>query len=103
MSSFLHKAYMICSNSYTIYCSCSFKNFNQTYKSTLQINIMEKRLLGIILSLLGVFGLIYAGFSFMNGGTDTRNIKLIIFTGILGAVFFIAGISLVRNTNDKAT
>ena len=49
------------------------------------------------------FGLIYAGFSFMNGGTDTRNIKLIIFTGILGAVFFIAGISLVRNTNDKAT
>lgn len=64
---------------------------------------MEKRLLGIILSLLGVAGLIYAGVSFMNGGESTRNIKTIIFTGILGAVFFYAGISLIKNTKDKAT
>ncbi len=64
---------------------------------------MEKRILGIILSLLGVVGLLYAGISFMNGGTGTRNIKAIIFTGILGAIFFSAGISLVRNTKDKAT
>ena len=64
---------------------------------------MEKRVLGIVLSLLGVAGLIYAGFSFMNGGEGTRNIKTIIFTGILGAVFFYAGISLIKNTKDKAT
>lgn len=64
---------------------------------------MEKRILGIILSLLGVVGLIYAGISFLSGGTDTKNIKLIIFTGILGAIFFFAGIGLVRNTKDKAT
>ena len=64
---------------------------------------MEKRVLGIILSLLGVGGLIYAGVSFMNGGTGDRNIKAIIFTGIIGAIFFFAGISLVRNTKDKAT
>ncbi len=64
---------------------------------------MEKRLLGIILTFLGVIGLIYAGISFMNGGADTKNIKTIIFTGILGAIFFSAGISLVRNTKDKAT
>lgn len=64
---------------------------------------MEKRLLGIILSLLGVAGLIYAGISFMNGGEGTRNVKTIIFTGILGAVFFYAGISLIKNTKDKAT
>jgi len=64
---------------------------------------MEKRVLGIILSLLGVAGLIYAGISFMKGGTGTGNIKTIILFGILGAVFFFAGISLVRNTNDKAT
>ena len=64
---------------------------------------MEKRLLGIILSLLGVTGLIYAGISFMDGGTGTRNIKVIILFGILGAIFFFAGISLVRNTKDKAT
>lgn len=64
---------------------------------------MEKRILGIILSLLGVAGLIYAGFSFINGGTDTRNIKTIIFTSIVGAIFFFAGIGLIKNTKDKAT
>lgn len=64
---------------------------------------MEKRVLGMILSLLGVIGLIYAGVSFLNGGDGTRNIKLIIFSGILGVIFFIAGIGLVKNTNDKAT
>lgn len=63
---------------------------------------MEKRVLGIILSLLGVAGLIYAGVQFMNGGDGTRNIKAIIFTGILGAVFFFSGIGLIKNTNDKA-
>jgi hypothetical protein len=64
---------------------------------------MEKRVLGIILSLLGVAGLIYAGISFLNGGEDTRNIKLIIFAGVLGAIFFFAGVGLVSNTNDKAS
>jgi hypothetical protein len=64
---------------------------------------MEKRVLGIILSLLGVAGLIYAGISFLNGGEGKRNIKLIIFAGVLGAIFFFAGIGLVRNTNDKAS
>jgi len=64
---------------------------------------MEKRVLGIILSILGIAGLIYAGVVFMNGGTGVKNIKSIIFTGVLGAIFFSAGISLVRNTKDKAT
>lgn len=64
---------------------------------------MEKRILGIILSLLGVVGLIYAGISFMNGGEGVRNIKTIIFSGILGAIFFFSGIKLITNTNDKAT
>lgn len=64
---------------------------------------MEKRVIGIILTLLGVIGLIYAGFSFMNGGSDTKNIKAIIFSGLLGAVFFSAGIGLIKNTNDKAS
>ena len=64
---------------------------------------MEKRVLGIILSLLGVIGLIYAGINFLTGGTDQKNIKAIIFSGVLGAIFFYAGISLVRNTKDKAT
>lgn len=64
---------------------------------------MEKRILGIILSLLGVAGLIYAGISFMNGGEGVRNIKTIIFSGVLGGVFFFAGIKLITNTSDKPT
>lgn len=64
---------------------------------------MEKRILGIILSLLGVAGLIYAGIQFMNGGTGERNIKGILFAGVLGGIFFFAGIGLIRTTKDKAT
>lgn len=64
---------------------------------------MEKRVLGIILTLLGVIGLIYAGVSFMSGGNGTRNIKTIIFAGGLGVIFFFAGVGLVRNTKDKPT
>jgi hypothetical protein len=64
---------------------------------------MEKRVLGIILSLLGVIGLILAAVNFMNGGSGTKNIKEILIYGILGAIFFFAGIGLVRSTKDKAT
>jgi hypothetical protein len=64
---------------------------------------MEKRILGIFLSLLGVIGLIYAGITFATGGTGTKNIKAIIFSGIIGAIFFFAGISLIKNTKDKET
>ena len=63
---------------------------------------MEKRLLGIILSFLGIAGLIYAGISFMNGGSGEHNVKAIIFAGVVGAIFFFAGIRLISNTNDKA-
>jgi uncharacterized membrane protein len=64
---------------------------------------MEKRVLGIILSILGVIGLIYAGINFLNGGADQKNVKEIIFSGVLGVIFFFAGIGLVRNTKDKPT
>ena len=64
---------------------------------------MEKRVLGIILSLLGVVGIVYAAISFINGGNGVTNIKMITAFGIVGAIFFFAGIGLVRNTNDKAS
>lgn len=63
---------------------------------------MEKRVIGIILTLLGVVGLIMAAVNFMGGG-DTKNIKEIIIYGILGAIFFFAGIGLVRSTKDRPT
>lgn len=64
---------------------------------------MEKRILGIILSLLGVVGLILAGVNFMGNNSGNEHIKTIVLYGVLGAIFFFAGIGLVRSTKDKAT
>jgi predicted Na+-dependent transporter len=64
---------------------------------------MEKRILGILLTVLGIAGLIAAAYFFMNGGTGTRSIKSIVIYGLLGVIFFMSGISLIRNTQDKAT
>ncbi|MGZ8503426.1 MAG: hypothetical protein ACXWV2_07370 [Chitinophagaceae bacterium] len=58
--------------------------------------------MGIILSILGIVGLILAGFNFMNG-SGSRNIKEIVIYGVLGAIFFFAGIGLIRTTRDRAT
>jgi hypothetical protein len=63
---------------------------------------MEKRIMGILLSVLGIVGLIMAGINFMNG-SGTRDIKQIVIYGVLGAIFFFSGISLIRTTRDKAT
>lgn len=62
---------------------------------------MEKRILGIIFSLLGATGLILSAVNFMNGGEGTRNVKSIIIFAILGAIFFFAGVNLIRGTKDK--
>lgn len=67
------------------------------------INYMEKRILGIILSFLGIAGLILGAIEFLNGGSSTRNVKEVIIYAILGAIFFFAGVSLVRNTKDRPT
>ena len=64
---------------------------------------MEKRILGIALSVLGIIGLIYAGITFVNNASGGRNVKVIIFAATLGAIFFFAGIGLIRNTHDKAS
>ncbi len=64
---------------------------------------MEKRVIGFILTLLGIIGLVTAGFYFMRGGDTNTAIKSIVMFGILGLVFFFAGVGLVRGTKDKAT
>jgi hypothetical protein len=64
---------------------------------------MEKRTLGIVLALLGILGLVLAGVNFLKGGGNTYNVKQIVTFGVLGAVFFFAGIRLIQNTRDKAT
>jgi len=64
---------------------------------------MEKRTFGIILILLGITGLILAGVNFLKGSSNTYNVKQIVTFGILGAIFFFAGMKLIQNTSDKAT
>ncbi|HXB06734.1 MAG TPA: hypothetical protein VNW04_06455 [Puia sp.] len=64
---------------------------------------MEKRILGVILSIIGVIGLILAAVRFANGGSGGQSIRMILIYSILGAIFFFSGIGLVRNTRDKAT
>lgn len=60
-----------------------------------------ERLLGIILSILGITGLILAVFNFMKVGRDTISILEISLYGVLGAIFFFGGISLVRDKRDR--
>ena len=62
---------------------------------------MEKRILGVVLSVLGVIGLILAAVRFATG--RSTGVRLTIIFLVLGAIFFFSGIGLVKNTNDKAT
>lgn len=61
---------------------------------------MEKRIFGIILTILGIIGLIMTAMTFVETTGGTRNVKMITVYGILGAIFFFAGIGLIRNTKD---
>ena len=61
-----------------------------------------KRIFGAILTILGIIGLIYAAVLFVNSSGTTQNVKMLATYGILGLVFFISGINLVRTTKDEA-
>jgi hypothetical protein len=61
-----------------------------------------KRIFGALLTVLGTGGLIYAAVVFVNNSGGTRDTKTLVIYGILGLIFFIAGISLVRTTKDES-
>ncbi|PTS93605.1 hypothetical protein DBR11_25025 [Pedobacter sp. HMWF019] len=58
-----------------------------------------KRIFGTILTILGIIGLIYAGFGFIKHSLQTRELVV---AGIIGLIFFISGIGLVKNTKDES-
>jgi hypothetical protein len=64
---------------------------------------MEKRFLGIILSVLGIAGLIFAVANFINGGSGAHHVREIVGYAVLGLIFFVAGVSLVWTTRDRAS
>ena len=61
-----------------------------------------KRIFGIILTILGIVGLIYAAVVFMDTNGGGRQFKSLIVYGILGAIFFFTGIGLIKGTRDDA-
>jgi hypothetical protein len=61
-----------------------------------------KRTFGIILTILGIAGLIYFASLFMNARGTEGQIKTLFVYGGLGAIFFFTGISLIRSTKDDA-
>lgn len=61
-----------------------------------------KRIFGTILTILGIVGLIYTAVVFANTGGGERDIKALIIYGVLGIIFFVSGISLIKTTKDEA-
>lgn len=61
-----------------------------------------KRIFGALLTLLGIGGLIYAAVIFANTSGGVREVKSLTIFGVLGLIFFIAGIGLVRTTKDES-
>ena len=61
-----------------------------------------KRIFGSLLTVLGIIGLIYAATVFVNTSGGAKNIKSLIIYGVIGFVFFLSGINLIRTTKDEA-
>lgn len=61
-----------------------------------------KRIFGTILTLLGIGGLIYTAVVLAKTSGSTNDIKSLAIFGVLGLIFFVAGIGLVRTTKDEA-
>lgn len=58
-----------------------------------------KRTFGTILTVLGIIGLIYTGVAVIQ---HSGNFTTLTVVGVIGIIFFLTGISLIRNTKDEA-
>lgn len=61
-----------------------------------------KRIFGALLTILGIASLVYAAQLFLSENGNTRDIKELIIYSVLGLLFFIPGISLIRTTKDES-
>jgi uncharacterized membrane protein len=60
-----------------------------------------KRFFGGLLTVLGIGSLIYTAILFANLSNGSHGIRSIVIYGILGLLFFISGISLIRTVRDN--
>lgn len=58
-----------------------------------------KRTFGTVLTILGIIGLIYAGYGFIKHSLQSREM---IVAAIIGLLFFMSGMGLIKNTKDEA-
>lgn len=58
-----------------------------------------KRTFGTILTILGIIGLIYAGYGFVQHSLQSRELIVV---AVIGVIFFVSGIGLIKNTKDEA-
>jgi uncharacterized membrane protein len=81
-------------------CSKGIDFYSERGNCTIVMNI--KRIFGSILTILGIVGLIYGAILFVNTTGGTRDIRALITYSVLGLIFLISGLSVVRTIKDEA-
>jgi uncharacterized membrane protein len=61
-----------------------------------------KRIFGSILTVLGISALLYSAGLYVNTVGNKHDTKALIVYGVLGLIFFLAGLGLIRTTKDEA-
>jgi hypothetical protein len=61
---------------------------------------MGKRLLGAILTIMGIAGLLFAAYNFVQGNTTHQSTRAVVVYSLLGLLFFFGGIGQIRSTRD---
>lgn len=61
-----------------------------------------KRIFGTVLTVLGIAGLIYTAYLTVTLGESNQTMKTVLVYGILGLVFFVSGIGLIKTTKDES-
>lgn len=70
------------------------------YINWIKFFVMDKRIRGVVLTVIGIIGLILAVYNFFDS-SGIHSKEIIIF-GSIGLFFFLAGIGQSRTSGDKA-
>ncbi len=65
-------------------------------------NMNLKRIFGALLTLVGTGSIIYAAILFINNQGGNKNLRSLAIYSIIGLLFFLTGLSLIRTTKDES-